>query len=202
MSRPETLVVSGLMLLDYVLTILGARASALDRSHIRSPEYELNPLWREIVRRGRWLPPRHLALVALVAGLLVLLDALRRLDDVLPDETLDVALGAAVGLFGALCSRHLSNRMIFRYVNRHPDELRIQVDRTRNLMLRISPWSNFGLGAPVGPAGGVRAAAARCRRAFGGDSFGAGALRPAARSAARAARPAVANPVADDLSSV
>ena len=69
------LAVPVLMLLDYLLTILGAKASVrVYRRHFVVPNYELNPLWQESVRKQRWLNPRHLAIVCFATGLLLCFD--------------------------------------------------------------------------------------------------------------------------------
>lgn len=73
MHHPVILAVPLLMLLDYALTILGARASLqVYRRHFRMPHYELNPMWQKSVAQLRWFNPRHLGLVCLVTALLLL----------------------------------------------------------------------------------------------------------------------------------
>jgi hypothetical protein len=141
MNHPELIVVPVLMLGDYALTILGAKsASSVYRRHFKTPHYELNPLWRESVARVRWFNPRHLVLVALVTALLVVVDGAA------PSTPgpFELLLGMLFGAFGAVCGRHLTNLLLFRYVNRHPEELSGEVRLSMKLALAISKFSYVG----------------------------------------------------------
>ena len=142
MNHPVILAVPVLMLLDYVLTILGAKASGgVYRQHFTSPHYELNPRWQESVRQLRWFNPRHFIRVCIVTALLVLLD---RMPD-FPWESLELGVGMLLGTYGAICGRHLTNLLLFRYLNRHPAEIEGQVHLTHKLVLRLSLFNHLGL---------------------------------------------------------
>src|SRR5215469_12277184 len=100
MNHPVILAVPVLMLLDYVLTILGAKAGVrVYRQHFQSPYYELNPLWQKSVEQLRWFNPRHFIIVCLVASLLVLLDRMPGF----PSESLRLLVGMLLGAFGSIC---------------------------------------------------------------------------------------------------
>jgi hypothetical protein len=131
-----------LILADYALTILGAKNSAaVYRNHFTTPSYELNPLWRKSVDQIRWFNPRHIAAVALVTVLLILLDQAAAL----PYDAFELALGMLFGAFGSVCGRHLTNLMLFRYLNRHPNEISGQVQLSMKLMLKMSQFTYIGL---------------------------------------------------------
>jgi len=140
MNHPELIAVPVLMLADYALTVWGAKNSAaVYRKHFRTPSYELNPLWRKSVDQIRWFNPRHIALVALVTVLLVVADRASSYN------TFELALGMLFGAFGSVCSRHLTNLMLFRYLNRHPNEISGQVQLSMKLVLKISQLTYLGL---------------------------------------------------------
>jgi hypothetical protein len=142
MNHPELIVVPILMLADYALTILGAKNSAVVyRNHFTMPSYELNPLWRKSVDQIRWFNPRHTALVALVTVLLILVDQAAAL----LYGAFELALGTLFGAFGSICGRHLTNLLIFRYLNRHPDEISGQVRLSMKLMLKMSQFAYVGM---------------------------------------------------------
>jgi hypothetical protein len=129
------------MLADYVLTVLGAKSSmVVYRNHFTTPSYELNPLWRKSVDQIRWLNPRHMSLVALVTVLLIVVDRA-----VLPYDLFELALGMLFGAFGAVCGRHLTNLMLFRYLNCHSSEISGQVRLSMKLMLKLSQFNYIGL---------------------------------------------------------
>ena len=142
MKHPIILVVPVLMLLDYLLTILGAKASSgIYRQHFRSPHYEMNPLWQKSVQRLQWFNPRHFIIVCMVTVLLVVLDRM----PTVPFASFDLAVGMLVGASGSVCGRHLTNLLLFAYLNRHPTEISGQVDLTHRLMLKISLFNCLGL---------------------------------------------------------
>lgn len=141
MNHPQLIAVPVLMLADYALTILGAKLSAVVyRNHFTSPSYELNPVWRKSVDQLRWFNPRHLAAVALVTALLVLGDQIEGASDVFK-----FVLGVLFGAYGSVCGRHLSNLMIFLYLNRYPREISGQVRMSLKLVLRLSQFTHLGL---------------------------------------------------------
>ncbi len=143
MNHPELIAVPILMFADYALTILGAKNSAaVYRNHFTTASYELNPLWRKSVDQVRWFNPRHIALVALVTVLLILMDQVAA---ILPFDTFKIVLGMLFGVFGSVCGRHLTNLLLFRYLNRHPHEISGQVQFSMKLMLKMSQFNCIGL---------------------------------------------------------
>lgn len=123
------------MLLDYFLTILGAKsARRVYSNHFKVVSYELNPLWKNSVERLRWFNLRHLVIVCLVTLLAVFVDVL----EAAPSRTFDILFGILLGGFGLVCCRHLNNLLLFGYLNRHPAEISGQVTLSMPLQLRIS----------------------------------------------------------------
>jgi hypothetical protein len=142
MKHPVILLVPILMLLDYLLTILGAKASSsVYRQHFRLPSYELNPLWQKSIEQLRWFNPRHFLGVCLVVALLVLLDRMPNF----PPEPFELIVGGLLGANGSICGRHLTNLLLFAYLNRHPAEISGQVDLSATLLLKISLFNYLGL---------------------------------------------------------
>lgn len=142
MKHPEIVAVPVLMLADYALTILGAKSSAaVYRKHFAMASYELNPLWRRSVDQIRWFNPRHLALVVLVTGMLIVVDQRTSLSR----HAIEISLGMLFGAFGSVCGRHLSNLMVFRYLNRCPNEISGQVRMSMRLGLKISQFTYIGM---------------------------------------------------------
>lgn len=142
MDHPELIALPVLMLADYALTLLGAKCSvSVYRNHFTTPSYELNPLWRKSVDGLRWFNPRHLGLVALICGLLIFVDE----TDWLPDEVFEVLLAGLFGAFGAVAGRHLANLLVFRYLERHPEEISGRVEMSMRLVLKMSQHTYAGL---------------------------------------------------------
>lgn len=139
MNHPELIAVPVLMLADYALTILGAKASAgVYRDHFKESTYELNPLWRKTVDQMRWFNPRRLALVALLTVWLLVLDRVGA-------QPFELLLGLCFGVYGALCGCHLTNLLTFYYLTRHPDEISGQVQLSARLILKLSQFGVIGL---------------------------------------------------------
>ncbi|MBI1380734.1 MAG: hypothetical protein GC161_06565 [Planctomycetaceae bacterium] len=142
MNHPELLAVPALMLVDYLLTILGAKKAAIVyRKHFVQATYELNPVWRTSVDQLRWFNPRHLAAVTLVALLLVLLER----SESVPSSTIQLIAGALLGAFGVVCGRHLTNLLLFGFLIRNPREISGEVQLSMKLNLKISQFMIVGL---------------------------------------------------------
>ena len=146
MNHPELLVIPILMLLDYTLTILGAKTSAaVYRQHFKIPSYELNPLWRKSVDQIHWFNPRHFFLVVLVTAFLVYVDRTKS-----AEGTIEFLFGMLFGAFGAVCMRHLSNLLTFLYVNRFPNEIDGEVQLSMKLIIMISQFNFVALACLFG----------------------------------------------------
>ena len=144
MNTPEIIAVPVLMLADYTLTILGAKeAAAVYRKHFVLASYELNPLWRQSVDQIRWFNPRHFFLVCLVTALLIAIDQYP-----LPGIPIEFPLGMLYCVWGMICGRHLSNLLIFRFVNRHPEVISGEVQLSMRFGLKVSQYTHIGL-APL-----------------------------------------------------
>src|SRR5262245_41203016 len=146
MRHPVVLLAPVLMLLDYYLTLFGARlADRVYRQHFKVEHYELNPIWQNAVAQRRWLNVRHLVLVALVAGILVLLAEVLEADMTL----LDAMLGFLFTIYGLLLGRHLSNILTFVYLGRHPDEVAGEVRLSHRYVLSLSVYQLLAAAVPI-----------------------------------------------------
>ncbi len=114
------------------------------RQHFKIPHYELNPVWRQSVAQLRWFNARHLVVVCLVTSLLILLDRAANV----PAGYFEFLVGTLLGAFGSVCGRHLSNLLLFWYLNRHPAEISGEVALTLRLTLRMSLFTYLGI-APL-----------------------------------------------------
>jgi hypothetical protein len=151
MQHPVVLLVPVLMLLDYYLTLLGAHlAEQSYRRHFKTEHYELNPIWQRAVAGRRWLNVRHLVLVLLVTGILVVLAEVLVVDT----GELDIALlngllGFLFTLYGLLLGRHLSNILTFLHLARHPDEVAGEVRLSHRYVLLLSLYQLLVAAVPI-----------------------------------------------------
>jgi hypothetical protein len=143
MNHPVILAVPGLMLLDYLLTIVAARASlGVYRQHYSTPHFELNPLWQKSVEQLRWFSPRFFTALCGLTALLVLFDRQQSFPSWF--------VGMLVGGYGASLGRHLSSLLLFHYLNRHPAEIAGRVHLTHSLVLKVSMFNTLGLAPLLG----------------------------------------------------
>jgi hypothetical protein len=104
MRHPEVLFVPVLMVLDYYLTLYGAHlAERSYRRHFKIEHYELNPIWQSAVARRHWINLRHLAVVMLVGGMLVLLAEVLELESVFLNPCSASFSRRAAWCWGATC---------------------------------------------------------------------------------------------------
>lgn len=133
MRHPEVILVPLLLLADYFLTLIGAKAaSGKYGQHFRTAHYELNPVWQQAVAQRKWFNPRQLSLVAVIsAGFYYLTFALS-------DDWFAGLVGLYFGIFGSVIGRHISNLLTFRYFENHPDEVQGEVRLAHSLTLALS----------------------------------------------------------------
>lgn len=137
MHHPALLFVPVLLISDHLLTVAGARMRDRGYSqHIRTEHYELNPAWQKEIARKRWLNPRHLFLVAVIAVLLYGVGEFLIPGD---DPAIDFMCGLLFGAFGAINGRHLANLATFMRLQRYSaNDLDGQITFSHEYALRTS----------------------------------------------------------------
>jgi hypothetical protein len=146
MRHPEVLFVPVLMVLDYYLTLYGAHlAEQSYRRHFKTKHYELNPIWQSAVARRHWINLRHLALVVLMGGILVLLAEVLELES----EFLNPLLGFVLTSYGVLLGRHLCNILTFAHLTRCPEEVVGEVRLSHNFVISLSIYQLLAVGLPI-----------------------------------------------------
>ena len=146
MRHPEVLFVPVLMVLDYYLTLYGAHlAEQSYRRHFKTEHYELNPIWQSAVARRHWINLRHLALVVLMGGILVLLAEVLELES----EFLNPLLGFVLTSYGVLLGRHLSNILTFAHLTRCPEEVVGEVRLSQSFVISLSIYQLLAVGLPI-----------------------------------------------------
>ena len=66
MKHIEVFLLPILMLLDYFLTVVGAKlGDEKHRQHFKGSDYELNPRFQKSIAQKRWFSPRHLTAVVI-----------------------------------------------------------------------------------------------------------------------------------------
>jgi hypothetical protein len=135
MEHPEVLLVPLFMILDYTLTVLSqVTKERRYEKHFALEHQELNPIWQKDIQEKRWFNPRHLlAMMLTTAGLIYLSDY-----SGMPHFAIDFALGAILVTFGMIIGRHVSNLLIFRYVEKLPQEISGTVTLGHRAVLSLS----------------------------------------------------------------
>jgi hypothetical protein len=135
-----------MMLADYYLTVLGAlQAARKYRQHYKTEHYELNPIWQQDIARAKWFNPRHLALVVLISGALLL--GIELADPL--DFFIQGVLGCTLTMQGFVVGRHLSNLLMFRYLIRKPDEISGEITLSHPLLIVVSAYQHLGALLPL-----------------------------------------------------
>ena len=135
MNHPESLLVPASMLVDYWLTVAGARlADGGYSAHFKKQHYELNPLWQKAIARQKYFNGRHLALTVIAGCACFLLGEM-----LAPRDPIAAwFFGCVLGTFGLVIGRHLSNLALFAYVRRHPEQIIGVVTMRHELILWLS----------------------------------------------------------------
>lgn len=146
MKHPELLFLPLLMVSDYFLTLLGAKhkRKMYDRYFV-TEHYELNPMWQTSVREQKWFNPKYFLLLFLLVGSLLVLIELAPF----PPFLVSTTFGVLIVVFGAANGRHISNLLVFRYLNAYPDEIRGQITMSHSLVVAISLFQYMVLAIPL-----------------------------------------------------
>ncbi len=135
MKHPEFLLLPVMMFADYFLTVLGAvRRDRGYSDHIKTPHYELNPLWQAQIAKKQWFSLRHTLLVIGLSGSLLWLVEVGRL----PGWFVQGSLGCLLVCYGVILGTHLGNILIFSYINAHPEEISGELTVSHRLVLVMS----------------------------------------------------------------
>ncbi len=135
MRYPEYVLIPVFMFADYFLTVAGTVLKDREYSdHFKSEHYELNPIWQKQIAQKKWLNPKHIALTIIASSALIFLAETGNL----PERFAQGFLGCFLVFYGMIVGRHLSNLMLFRDVNRNPNDVSGQVSMSHDLLLRIS----------------------------------------------------------------
>lgn len=131
------LVIPVLAILDYQLTLSGAAlVERRYRQHFRVPQYELNPVMQPVIRARKRVSGRHLALVALITGLVYVEGLLMGFESSLFTFLLAFVFGA----YASVTGRHLANLLTFRFLEKHPDELSGTVEMSQAYITRLTQY--------------------------------------------------------------
>ena len=146
MKNAFVLLLPLLMLIDYYLTLIGARLYGRKYGqHVRLEQYELNPLWQTSINQPRWFNPRHLLLVILITLLLLPLAGWGT-----GSVWFDLFLsGTLLTSFAFIIGRHLANILTFYVAIKQPEAIEGEVQMSHVMSLRASQHQLFILFVPL-----------------------------------------------------
>ncbi len=135
MKHPVILLIPFMMFADYFLTVLGAvEREKKYTEHFRSQHYELNPIWQKTISEKRWFNRKHAILVLLFSFVVICLAEFGGGSPV----TIQLISGFVFVFYGMIIGRHISNILIFRSVERRPNDISGTVTMSHSLLLTIS----------------------------------------------------------------
>ncbi len=147
MNHPEVLLLPVLMIADYYLTILGAVLREKEfGKHFIIDAYEMNPTYRNGIDQKRLLNLQFIAQVLL--NFLILLACSIFLNGDL-EFIFWIVLGFYLTLYGYVIGLHVSNILIFRWVERNPNAFDGVITLSHDFNLRMSLNLNAVLLIPV-----------------------------------------------------
>ncbi len=136
---------------DYLLTIVGIVHSRRVADQVSFESYELNPLFRKPVEEVRWLSPRFLLSLVIIALLFwFIFGAVAQVAQMAEFSWLLYLVGALLGLLVftrlVLIAGHLSNIWMFRELHRDPEALtgKVRYGLIFSLKLSAVRFASFG----------------------------------------------------------
>ena len=146
MQYPEILLLPVMMFADYFLTIYGAiKHNQKYSEHFKTEHYELNPKWQQDVKKIKWLNLKHIALTLLVTIALVYIFETFHL----PSNLIKTLIGCILVLYAMIIGRHISNILIFSYLNRNPGHISGEVRMTHQFVLYLSFFQTVMVLIPI-----------------------------------------------------
>ncbi len=146
MKHPEILLLPIMMFADYFLTILGAIKIEQGYSkHFKTEHYELNPQWQQDVKQIKWFNVKHITVTILVTISIVYI--FESFD--LPYELIKGFIGCILVLYAMITGRHITNLLIFLYVNRNPGHISGEVNMTHQFVLYLSLFQTVMVLVPI-----------------------------------------------------
>jgi len=149
MQHPIVLIIPPLMLLDYFLTVVGARLiEGGYAKHFKFPDYEINPLFRDVIRKKKWISLKHLCFVALATTVCIYwAHAWQGYDPVS-----EAIFGGVLILFSTIDGFHISNILTFRWILRHPEQVSGEVFMTQRYIVHLTRCRTVAVLFPIGVA--------------------------------------------------
>ena len=161
MRHPLVLIIPPLMLLDYFLTVLGARLrEGRYAEHFKFPDYETNLMFREVIRKKKWVSLKHLCFVALAMGACIYWAHAWQGDDPISEAI----FGGVLILFAMIDGFHISNILTFHWLLRRPDQVTGEVFMTQRYVVHLTRCRTLAVLFPIV----VAAALVRSPFLFGG----------------------------------
>jgi len=140
MKYPQILFIPIIMLLDYYLTILGSTLRDKKFSQfIKVEQYELNPIWQRDINRKKLFNHRHVFSVLLVSFLLFILTEFLDVNHTI----FEILFGFAIGIYGMIIGRHISNILTFFHVLLKPNDVSGEITFSHQYALLTSLYQYF-----------------------------------------------------------
>lgn len=149
MGRYAVLVIPVLAILDYQLTLAGvALAERRYRKHFRIPQFELNPFMQPAIAARKRVSGLHLVLMVLITGLVYVEGLLSGFDS----SFFTFLLAFVFGVYAAILGRHLSCFLVFRFLDRNPEEVSGTVEMSQAYVTRMSQYNLLSVFLPLAVA--------------------------------------------------
>jgi hypothetical protein len=146
MQHPLVLIIPPLMLLDYFLTVVGARLREGGYAeHFKFPDYETNPMFRDVIRKKKWISLKHLCFVALATAACLYWAHAWQGDD----PVSEAIFGGVLILFSTIDGFHVSNILTFHWLLRRPDQVTGEVFMTQRYVVHLTRCRTFAMLFPI-----------------------------------------------------
>ena len=119
MNYPELFLIPLFMLVDYYMTVLAEILRSKEYAqHYKIGSYELNPSLQSDVKNRKWFSSKFYLNATIIPAIIII-----SLENIGESIYVELILGFVLISRGMLIGRHLSNSLLFRYLNRNPQQL-------------------------------------------------------------------------------
>jgi len=146
MKHPEILLLPFLILSDYLLTLIAVRLKDKKYAqHFKCEALGMHQAYEQVIEQRKWFTSR-----IFLGKILISVSAIILSEYLPPHQTfVDVFFGAMFVNYALSVGLQLFNIMVYRYVNRRPDEISGQVSIGHAYLLHVSMYLYFVVTIPL-----------------------------------------------------
>lgn len=132
------ILIFSLLILDFWLTLIGQKYyRKYAKKYIKIESYELNPLWKKSIRKGKYDFRHLIGVILLVSGIIYLF----YIDRIV----YEFVVGGYIIMWSNVLSQHIHNVAFYNFIGNHPNLIKGRIEYKIGLSYFTSMLTNFSI---------------------------------------------------------